>query len=142
MSAAGTCPDCSEDLLPNASSCKCGWRSKPVRSIATAGERAKVRDPDWWRCSYYDRGERCNEAGGISTTTHGGGPWYCRDHYGRITSPASGKAPPGAFQSLRQIVGKAAPVRDDVAAAPDTPRDFEADEERRAIERMDEGTTK
>lgn len=105
MSASGVCPDCAEDLQPNASTCRCGWRAKP-KSIATSGERAKVRDPDWWRCCYVDRGDRCEEAGGISPSTHGGGPWYCGNHYQRLTSPFSRSRPP-SFQTLRAVVESA-----------------------------------
>jgi hypothetical protein len=44
------------------------------------GKASAWHDPLWWCCANVEQGQRCNKPGGISHGTHGGGPWYCRQH--------------------------------------------------------------
>jgi hypothetical protein len=38
--------------------------------------------PRTTQCEYVTGGGiRCRQVGGISSSTHGGGPWFCRDHF-------------------------------------------------------------
>jgi hypothetical protein len=39
-------------------------------------------EPEFSRqCVWSSVGLRCQDDGSISTSVHGGGPWYCRDHF-------------------------------------------------------------
>lgn len=122
----GTCPECSRDLQPGAQTCACGWRAVPRTA---SGSRA-ARDPDWWRCAWTDRGVRCDNAGGISTSTYGGGPWYCRDHIHGVRAGSAHTQPtppPMGFQALRSVIGRVPIVND-----------LERDDERDAIQAEEE----
>jgi len=95
------CPDCRVELKPRATSCVCGWKKPGTAVAARPGA-----DPDWWRCADELVGMRCGNAGGISLSTHGGGPWYCQDHYMRHVRPAIRHAPaPNFFEQARQTIG-------------------------------------
>lgn len=121
------CPDCNVGLKSSATSCPCGWKS-PTAPTSTAGTGYGARnngvDPDWWRCADVMFGNRCAKPGGMSHGTHGGGPWYCRDHFLGNSDPGPRFVPPGGFKEMHDLV-KAAPAR---------PVDREADDERRAIQ--------
>jgi hypothetical protein len=126
------CPDCGDDLMPNANRCKCGWRVK-VTSIS-AGRGSAERDSESWRCCHVDRGQRCANPGSISPSMSGKGPWFCAQHYTRGGSSTK-QGPVGGFQPLRDIVGAAAKSNDWCGTfAPDD----EAANERAAIQKENE----
>lgn len=120
------CPKCGAPVDGNACA-SCGYNE-----TKTTGKATVVRDPDWWRCAFWDRGERCENAGGIGLGTLGNAVWYCRTHVDIVRAGIDRKSgatpPPKGFQSLRDSLG-AVPVVDD----------FERDEEREAIQQ--EGAT-
>lgn len=35
-------------------------------------------------CAWNDHGESCKYAGILSYSTNGSGPWYCREHWGKL----------------------------------------------------------
>lgn len=113
MTTPTNCPDCAEDLRPNATRCKCGWiLAKIGRSTATTerdprlcGEMtdALTPCPNVW---VWKRGGRC----------------YCHAH--DPFGPVAKKDGVEHFQSIREIMKRAAPK----------PRDREAEAEREAIQ--------
>ena len=85
---------------------KCGAAvDGEVCGVCGEGRREKPksapRDPDWWRCADVYRGQRCGKAGSISHNTHGGGPWYCRQHAFR--DGGGGELPPGGFRAISDL---------------------------------------
>lgn len=81
MSRLDDCPKCRAPLEGAKLSCSCGW-SKRKATAAVAEEKPKAFfDPDRHKCAWVADGHRCQYPGAISHTTHGGGPWYCRDHF-------------------------------------------------------------
>ena len=87
------CPKCG--TLVNGLECgHCGY--------GKTNAKGKSQDPDWWRCADVKFGARCGKPGALSHSTHGGGPWYCRDHFGRTGAVLGAVAPTGVFQSIRE----------------------------------------
>lgn len=81
-----TCPDCGDDLRVNAKRCKCGW----VALDAAPARQAPHHEAHDMRCSWENSGDRCRYFGTCSSSVHGGGPYYCRGHYG-CSDPAFGQ---------------------------------------------------
>jgi hypothetical protein len=48
--------------------------------MAKASPETGFLTPPDTRCAYNDYGQRCGNAGSLSPSTNGSGPWYCRDH--------------------------------------------------------------
>lgn len=65
------CPECGAEHKLNVKECGCGYRWG-----------AKANPPDVHRglCEWQADGMRCGNPGSCSTSTTGGGPWYCLDH--------------------------------------------------------------
>ena len=76
MTTYKRCPECG-GLLEDDGACSCGFRAK------RAGKKA-AEHADAVLCAWDDHGARCPCRGVISTTTNGGGTWYCREHWERI----------------------------------------------------------
>lgn len=62
-----SCPDCDKPLRQGATSCGCGWALKRIPQ-----ERVTYSQCEWSTDS-----QLCRYPGSM-----GGGPWYCRLHYG------------------------------------------------------------
>ena len=82
MSTKKICPECRQTLSKNAADCFCGWKSPQVNVV-------RKRDN---RCEYVIGNRRCPLVGGISTSTHAGGPWYCGGHWRALSDPKLGEA--------------------------------------------------
>lgn len=68
------CPRCGDPISDRAVACNgCGW--------APAGTSRVAADPMHFLCSHEELGERCASFGTLAQSTHGGGPWYCQQHY-------------------------------------------------------------
>jgi hypothetical protein len=67
------CPDCGETLNIDARRCECGWKSSQTQQ--------QTYDPRRHLCSDDYRGQRCSQPGTLSTSTMGGGPWFCHTHF-------------------------------------------------------------
>jgi len=104
--------DCPQCLKPvDGQTCPfCGYSELPATSLL------RPRDPDWWRCSHVDRGQRCANPGVYSPSTHGAsadgkssGPWLCQAHhpYARFRAPDGTYAHRTAedFNALRAKIG-------------------------------------
>ena len=78
---------------------KCGYGNKAAGSV----------DVDWWRCADVRRGLRCSKAGGLAHGTHGGGPYYCRDHFSSTEGASDASTPPSGFRHLRVVCEEVAP---------------------------------
>jgi len=65
------CPECDQLLKKNCNECYCGWDS-------SQSQQAQERDH---QCAYTVSGLRCPLDGTNNFSTHGGGSWYCLDHY-------------------------------------------------------------
>ncbi len=62
-------------------------------------------DPDRNRCAHVDpHYGRCKLAGTIAYNLQGGGPWYCRSHDKAASGIMQRTAPPGGWQSLRNVL--------------------------------------
>lgn len=120
------CPDCGEDLRPNAKGCACGWRfTPPAPAPGTAsahGTAPAGHDP---YCAFERDGVRvCTRPG--SVTTPRGKRWYCAEHCPQLPRYHEGRAvpPPMGFDGLRRALG-------DVASRmPSRPSNPEADADR------------
>lgn len=79
-------------------------------------------------CCNVERGQQCAKLGTLSSSTTGGGPWYCADHFPPFKGRGSKReAPPMGFDALRrQARGKVPPLP--------KPVDFEAVAERLALQ--------
>ena len=112
------CPKCGDPIADRQDACSgCGW-TKPGRKAAAA-----AFDPLHFLCSHEDRGERCAKPGTLSSSTLGGGPWFCAEHFPPFKAAAAPRyhqAPAGFFRSVRTLL-------------PRKP-DLEADAEREAIQ--------
>lgn len=99
------CPQCKLPLANNAVCCNgCGW-SRPGAASAASH----------FLCSHEDRGQRCSAPGSFSSSTLGGGPWFCSDHFPPFRNWNSGqRTPPPA--TFRAIAAKLRPVAIDVEA--------------------------
>lgn len=71
------CPRCRQWLEPYSEGCYCGWES--VSSDFS-------HEPDH-QCSYAISGRRCPLDGTNNKSTHGGGAYYCLDHYRNLHDP-------------------------------------------------------
>jgi hypothetical protein len=71
------CPKCRTANESGASECvSCGVQFRD----ASRGQKAEGGEI----CAWNDHGDRCGYRGVVSTTTTGGGQWYCREHWGRL----------------------------------------------------------
>lgn len=76
MAKRRICGKCGTSNAATAKECKdCGDAFRQL-----SGESAK---PDTM-CAWNDHGTQCGCRGVASTSTVGGGPWYCREHWGRL----------------------------------------------------------
>ena len=56
---------------------KLQWLETPDREGRYAKPKTLVNS----RCAWNDHGDRCEQAGSLSESTTGSGPWYCSRHY-------------------------------------------------------------
>lgn len=70
------CPHCSQPLEDDGSCPGCAYGHKR--------QQAKPPSQQPRLCAFNDHGEPCHQPGHLSQTTHGGGPWYCRNHFAQI----------------------------------------------------------
>ena len=140
MSDARNCPECFQPIAQGRSSCPCGWIDPISIPKRQGGAGPDHRDPAYGSCDYTDRGLRCTAAGGISTSTHGGGPWYCRQHIDVIRgrSLQVGKDQLD-HESLNRIKAAQETIASHLTRAMPKRQDAEATAERLAIQAEEAG---
>lgn len=76
MAKRRICGQCGTSNAATAQECKdCGAAFRQ-----TSGEQPKGPV----MCSWNDHGQACGYHGVMSSSTVGGGPWYCREHWARL----------------------------------------------------------
>lgn len=90
--APSTCPECGDDLRPNAKRCKCGWKVPRAEPDPVSGRSAPPPvDVEYGWCAWRSGGERCRNPGTMAHSTLGGGPWYCAAHFSCVDPIVGGQ---------------------------------------------------
>lgn len=101
------CPQCGGATEKGGKSCSCGW---------TAGSKKREEKAEDRQCAYVEQSVRCELEGWLSKNTRGG-PWYCREHFGRVNGWKKPEQPepknPEHMQRIRELIAsRKRPIRE------------------------------
>lgn len=65
------------------------------------------------QCIWKTNGYQCQANGTTSPATHGGGPWYCSEHFYALVGRRSGTEDPAVMAKIDARVNKIVPRRED-----------------------------